>query len=47
MRPSHLLRAILTIAIATLASGCLAFHAGRLPGEPGDATFATCTTAEP
>ncbi len=39
--PSLLIRAVLTIAIATLASGCLAFHAGRLPGEPGDATFMT------
>jgi pimeloyl-ACP methyl ester carboxylesterase len=39
--PPALVRALLAIACATLASGCLAFHTGAMPGEPEDATFAT------
>ena len=29
------------IALAPLAGGCLSFHAGPMPGEPKDATFAS------
>ncbi len=32
-------QAILALAIATLSSGCLAFHTGAMQGEPDDATF--------
>jgi 2-hydroxymuconate-semialdehyde hydrolase len=41
MRSSLVVRAILVIAIAALAPGCLAFHTGAMPGEPDDATFTT------
>lgn len=33
------LHAVALAAFATLATGCLAFHTGAMPGEPEDATF--------
>ena len=33
------MRLLLLVALATLSSGCLAFHTGAMPGEPDDATF--------
>lgn len=41
IRLSALAPASLVLAIAALSSGCLAFHTGAMPGEPGDATFAS------
>src|SRR4051794_6851963 len=41
MRPTLAAQAILALAIATLSSGCLAFHTGAMPGEPEHATFTT------
>lgn len=32
---------LLALAIGSCSSGCLAFHAGAMPGEPEDATFAS------
>lgn len=31
----------LSVALAAQLSGCMSFHAGAMPGEPKDATFAT------
>lgn len=33
------MRLLLLVALATLSSGCLAFHTGAMPGEPEGATF--------
>ena len=38
-RPVTRARIALVLAVATLASGCMGFHTGPMPGEPADATF--------